>query len=77
MQEWYFGFSANLDYKITNNMLWRVEARTLHSKDRIFVRSDGSTADNSLFITTSLSHQFLGILYLPAGKRKFKKFFPR
>jgi hypothetical protein len=52
------GFSTNFDYNLTKNILWRVEARTLRSKDKIFTRNDGSSADSSLFVTTSLAVNF-------------------
>lgn len=53
-----WGFSANFDYHITSNLLWRVEARTLNSNDNIFTTRNGSTTDNNTFITTSLSVNF-------------------
>jgi len=51
------GLSANLDYKIRNNALWRIEFRNFNSKDAIFVR-DSEPAKNDAFITTSLSIGF-------------------
>ncbi len=53
-----WGFSANFDYSLTNNLLWRIEARTLQSKDDIFVASDGFAANNNTFITTSFAASF-------------------
>jgi hypothetical protein len=52
------GLSINFDYKIANNILWRVEAKTLRSNDNIFTRDDGSTSANSIFTTTSLAVSF-------------------
>jgi hypothetical protein len=52
-----WGFSANFDYNVTSNIVWRVEARTLGSKDNIFATKHGSTADGT-FITTSLAVGF-------------------
>lgn len=54
-----FGVSANVDYAVFPGVLWRVEARNLSSKDRIFAeRSDGATSKDNLFLTTSLSIAF-------------------
>lgn len=52
------GFSANFDYHIASNLLWRVEARTLSSKDNIFTNRDGTATDNNTLITTSLAVNF-------------------
>ena len=55
-QTW--GFSANVDYTVMPNVLWRVEARNFSSKDAIFTnRVDGPTSSNA-FATTSLSVAF-------------------
>ena len=53
-----WGFSTNFDYNITSNLLWRVEARALQSKDNIFIAKDGVTSDSNMFITTSLAVSF-------------------
>lgn len=53
-----WGFSVNFDYNIINNLLWRIEARTLQSKDDIFITNNGSANNNNTFITTSLSMSF-------------------
>lgn len=59
-----FGISANFDYAVFPGVLWRVEARNLSSKDRIFLeRRDGalsnqSSKKNNFFLTTSLSVAF-------------------
>ncbi len=53
-----WGFSANFDYNISSHLLWRIEARTLQSKDDIFTAKDGSTSDSNTFITTSLVASF-------------------
>ena len=52
-----FGWSANVDYKITNAILWRIEFRNLQSKDAIFSQSENPKKVNSA-ITTSLSASF-------------------
>ncbi len=51
------GISSNFDYKVSENVLWRTELRTLISKDEIFVK-DGKPVKNSICITTSLSVSF-------------------
>ena len=58
-----FGVSANIDYAIFPGVLWRVEARNLSSKDRIFLeRSQGSgeqmSKKDNFFLTTSISVAF-------------------
>lgn len=52
-----FGYSVNFDYKIKDNLLWRIECRNLQCKDKIFM--DGNYSSNSnLFSTTSLAISF-------------------
>jgi hypothetical protein len=53
-----WGFSANFDYRLTGNLVWRVEARTLASKDHIFIIRDGTARRGDTFITTSLIAHF-------------------
>ncbi len=53
-----WGLSINFDYHLASHVLWRVEARTLGSKDPIFTRNDGSTYDSYTFLTTSLAISF-------------------
>jgi hypothetical protein len=52
------GFSVNVDYAFRENVLWRVEARTLSSRDPVFTERDGSLADGNTAITTSLAISF-------------------
>lgn len=52
-----FGYSVNLDYALRKNMLWRIEGRSLNSKDAIFTAGTALSHDNS-FISTSLSLSF-------------------
>lgn len=52
-----WGYSANFDYLPFENVMWRLEARSLTSKDAIFVRND-ITQKQNFFITTSLSLSF-------------------
>ncbi len=49
-----YGFSANFDYLPINNVMFRIEARTLNSKDDIFLKNNNPTNSN-VFITTSLA----------------------
>lgn len=51
------GFSANFDYLIRENVLWRIEARSLKSKDRIFEEA-GNQTDTNFILGTSLSVSF-------------------
>jgi len=47
-----YGFSANYDYAIRKNILWRVEAKHYLSKDKIF---DNNQHHNNNSVLTSLS----------------------
>ena len=51
------GYSLNLDYRIRDNAVWRVEGRTLNSKDKIFIK-DGEAVNTNTFVTTSLAISF-------------------
>lgn len=53
-----WGFSANFDYRLTANLLWRIEARTLGSRDNIFPVRHGAPAGSNTFVTTSLIAHF-------------------
>lgn len=53
-----WGLSANADYAVMPNVLWRVEARTLGSEDAMFTKRDGSSGKNNTFVTTSLAVSF-------------------
>lgn len=48
------GSSLNLDYKIQENMLCRIEGRILNSKDKIFLMGQRQTSHN-IFVTGSLA----------------------
>lgn len=52
-----WGYSLNYDYQISDNLIWRTEARNLSSKDRIFVQNDELKRQN-FFLTTSLAISF-------------------
>ncbi len=49
-----FGYSLNLDYNISKNLVWRIEGRAFHSKDKIF-NFDKTPTNQNYFITTSLA----------------------
>ena len=52
-----YGFSVNFDYLIADNVMFRVEARNLASKDEVFLKN-GNPTDNNTFLTTSLAISF-------------------
>ncbi len=52
-----YGFSANFDYLPASNVMFRLEARTLNSKDDIFLRNNNPTNTN-VFVTTALAISF-------------------
>jgi hypothetical protein len=52
-----YGFSANFDYLPADNVMFRIEARTLNSKDEIFLNNNSPT-NNNTFLTTSLAISF-------------------
>jgi hypothetical protein len=58
-----FGVSANIDYAVFPGVLWRLEARNLSSKDRIFLERNQNGAEqlpkkDNFFLTTSISVAF-------------------
>jgi hypothetical protein len=52
-----YGYSLNFDYKINDNVLWRIEGRGLSSKDKIFTL-DNQVSNQNYFVTTSLAIVF-------------------
>jgi hypothetical protein len=52
-----FGYSLNFDYKISDNVMWRIEGRGLSSKDKIFTL-DNKVSNQNYFVTTSLAIAF-------------------
>lgn len=52
-----YGFSTNFDYLPTDNVMFRVEARSLNSKEDIFVK-DNLPNNQNVFLTTSLAISF-------------------
>ncbi|RQO29867.1 hypothetical protein DBR32_14915 [Taibaiella sp. KBW10] len=53
-----FGFSLNADYFILPNVLWRVEARSLSSKEALFLNRKEGLSQNSLTLTSALAISF-------------------
>lgn len=51
------GISANIDYQLHSNAIWRIEMRNLTSKDEIFTKGEGTSRNNN-FISTSLAISF-------------------
>lgn len=49
------GNSLNLDRRIGENVLWRIEARMVQSEDKIFVDDKAVASQSNTFFTTSLS----------------------
>lgn len=52
-----YGLSANFDYLPTENVMFRLEARTLNSEDDIFLK-DNLPSNQNVFLTTSLAISF-------------------
>lgn len=51
------GYSLNVDCNIRNNVVWRIEARTLKSKDDVFTKNDVAKSTDT-FLTTSIAVSF-------------------
>jgi hypothetical protein len=52
-----YGYSLNLDYKISENAVWRIEGRGFTSKDKIF-NQHNSLTNNNYYFTTALAISF-------------------
>ena len=52
-----YGLSANFDYLPASNVMFRIEARTLNSKDDIFLRNN-DPSNNNVFLSTALAISF-------------------
>ncbi|MCF3107255.1 porin [Niabella sp. CC-SYL272] len=52
-----WGYSLNIDRKITNRFVWRIEGRGLNSKDRIFLNQDLPSKNNFAF-TSAIAFSF-------------------
>lgn len=52
-----FGYSVNLDYNIYDNVVWRIEARNLSSKDEVFSKN-GNPSNQNFVAVTALAISF-------------------
>ena len=52
-----WGYSANVDYALAPNALWRIEARGFRSEDAIFLQ-ERSTSRNNFFLSTAFALSF-------------------
>jgi hypothetical protein len=52
-----WGYSANYDRLIRDNVMWRIEARGFSGKDKTFEK-DGRPANNNFFLTTAIAISF-------------------
>ena len=52
-----YGFSANFDYIISDNAMFRLEARNLSSKDEVFLKN-GDPTDINTFLTAAFAISF-------------------
>lgn len=52
------GVSANFDYYVLGNVLWRIEGKLFNSEDAIFTDAAGAASNASVVATTSLSITF-------------------
>lgn len=52
-----YGYSLNLDYSISEDLLWRIEGRSLTGTNAVFIRNNNSVFENNL-ITTSIALSF-------------------
>lgn len=55
-QTW--GFSTNFDYSVSDNAVWRIEIKSLNSKDKIFNTANGNSSKSSASVTTTLAISF-------------------
>ncbi len=49
------GYSLNYDHLVSPNVLWRIEARSLSSEDKVFVDADGKATATNTFFTASIA----------------------
>jgi Putative beta-barrel porin-2, OmpL-like. bbp2 len=47
-----YGYSVNVDYKISDNVLWRIEGRGFTGKDKTFTLNNRPSTQNYVAITT-------------------------
>lgn len=53
-----WGYSANFDYSINDNAMWRIEVRNLNNKDKLFADQNGKFVQDNLAISTSIAISF-------------------
>lgn len=53
-----WGFSANFDYAIADHVTWRIEAKTLNSRNAIFEKRNSSFETDNTTFTTSIAISF-------------------
>lgn len=53
-----WGYSSNFDWHITQNLLWRVEARGLYSKHPVFLQHNGNYTQSNVAATTAFCFSF-------------------
>lgn len=53
-----YGASVNSDYKISSNLVWRMEVKNYSSRDAIYIKRGGGTTNESLVLSTSLAVKF-------------------
>jgi len=49
------GYSLNFDNWVSPTVLWRIEARSLSSEDKVFVDADGEATTTNTFFTASIA----------------------
>lgn len=52
------GISANLDLKIHSNAVWRIEGKMYSSRDKVFVKENGTPTKTNTVLTTALAVWF-------------------
>ncbi|MDR0801388.1 porin [Fluviicola sp.] len=52
-----FGYSVNLDYNLSENLVWRIEGRGFESRDKLFTLN-GKPSSSNYSVTTSLAISF-------------------
>lgn len=50
------GYSVNVDYQITKEVLWRIEARSFNSKDAVFSRNDHAVSGQTVIGSSIAIH---------------------
>ena len=53
-----FGYSLNLDYAITSNVMWRTELRSMNSENAIFEKRNDTFSDTNTLLSTALTFSF-------------------